>query len=95
MIKMKLHRKGSILLEILAVLATVLILVSILFRVNQSEIAEDLSEARARETATRELWLIRMDSPQQTIWMWTDENGAEWVLFGESNRVYCLGENDG
>lgn len=52
-------------------------------------------EARARETATRELWLIRIDNPDQQIWMWTDENGTEWCLFGSSNRVYHLGEIDG
>jgi len=84
-------RRGTTILEVLAVLLVVLVMISFLFRMNQSEIADDLAVARMRETATRELWLIRMESPQQTVWMWTDEEGVDWVLFGESNRVYRLG----
>ena len=87
-------RRGTTILEVLAVLLVVLVLISFLFRLNQSEIADDLAVAQSRETATRELWLIRMDSPEQTVWMWTDENGFDWVLFAESNRVYRLGGGD-
>ena len=87
-------RRGSTVLELLAVLAVIAILLSILFRFNNSLIEDDLKDARARETATRELWLIRIDNPDQQIWMWTDEDGTEWCLFGSSNRVYHLGEID-
>lgn len=87
-------RRGSSIFEVLAILAVISILLSILFRFNDSLIEEDLENARARETATRELWLIRIDNPSEQIWMWTDENGVEWVLFGSSNRVYQLGEMD-
>lgn len=87
-------RRGSSIFEILAILALIGALLGILFRFNNSLIEEDMENARARETATRELWLIRIDNPSQDIWMWTDENGVEWVLFGSSNRVYQLGEMD-
>ena len=89
------NRRGSTLLEVLAVFLVVFVLIAFLFRINQSEIQEDLNNVRSRETATRELWLIRIDSPEERIWMWTDENGVDWVLFSESNRVHRLGENDG
>jgi hypothetical protein len=89
------NRRGSTLLEVLAVFLVVFVLIAFLFRINQSEIQEDLNNVRSRETATRELWLIRIDSPEERIWMWTDENGVDWVLFAESNRVHRLGENDG
>ena len=88
-------RRGSTVFELLAILAVIAILLSILFRFNNSLIEDDLKDARARETATRELWLIRIDNPDQQIWMWTDEDGTEWCLFGSSNRVYHLGEIDG
>lgn len=87
-------RRGSTVFELLAVLAVICILLSILVRFNNSLIEDDLNNARARETATRELWLIRIDDPSQQIWMWTDENGVEWCLFASSNRVYQLGEID-
>ena len=89
------NRRGSTLLEVLAVFLVVFVLIAFLFRINQTEIRDDLHDARSRETATRELWLIRIDSPEERIWMWTDENGVDWVLFAESNRVHRLGENDG
>ena len=89
------NRRGSTLLEVLAVFLVVFVIIAFLFRINQSEIQEDLNNVRSRETATRELWLIRIDSPEERIWMWTDENGVDWVLFAESNRVHRLGENDG
>ena len=89
------NRRGSTLLEVLAVFLVVFVIIAFLFRINQSEIKEDLNNVRSRETATRELWLIRIDSPEERIWMWTDENGVDWVLFAESNRVHRLGENDG
>ena len=89
------NRRGSTLLEVLAVFLVVFVLIAFLFRINQSEIQEYLNNVRSRETATRELWLIRIDSPEERIWMWTDENGVDWVLFAESNRVHRLGENDG
>lgn len=89
------NRRGSTLLEVLAVFLVVFVLIAFLFRINQSEIQEDLNNVRSRETATRELWLIRIDSPEERIWMWTDENGVDWVLFAESNRVHRLGESDG
>ena len=89
------NRRGSTLLEVLAVFLVVFVLIAFLFRINQSEIQDDLNNVRSRETATRELWLIRIDSPEERIWMWTDENGVDWVLFAESNRVHRLGENDG
>ena len=88
-------RRGSTVFEILAVLALIGALLGILFRFNNYLIENDLKDARARETATRELWLIRIDNPSEQIWMWTDEDGVEWVLFGSSNRVYQLGEIDG
>lgn len=88
-------RRGSTILEILSVLAVISLLLFTLFRFNNSLIEKDLQNVRARETATRELWLIRIDNPSQQIWMWTDENGVEWCLFGSSNRVYQLGEMDG
>ena len=87
-------RRGTTVFEILAGLSVIFVLLSILFRFNNYLIKEDLQNARARETATRELWLIRIDNPNQQIWMWTDEDGVEWVLFGSSNRVYQLGEID-
>jgi len=92
---MKSHRKGSTLLEVLAVFLIVSILIGFILRMNEGEIQDDLQESRARETATRELWLIRMETPQERIWMWTDANGVDWVLFAESNRIHRLGESDG
>lgn len=89
-------RRGSTVLELLAVLAVIALLISGLLRFNNSLIEDDLKAARARETATRELWMIRMESPNQPFWMWTDENGIEWILSGSSNKVIELGEsNDG
>lgn len=39
-------RRGTTILEVLAVLLVVLVLISFLFRMNQSEIADDLAVAR-------------------------------------------------
>ena len=88
-------RRGSTVLELLAVLAVIALLISGLLRFNNSLIEDDLKAARARETATRELWMIRMDAPNQDFWMWTDENGIEWLLSGSSNKVIELGESNG
>ena len=88
-------RRGSTVLELLAVLAVIALLISGLLRFNNSLIEDDLKAARARETATRELWMIRMDAPNQDFWMWTDENGIEWLLSRSSNKVIELGESNG
>ena len=88
--------RGFTLLEILVVVVIIAVIFGFAMSLNIGEIKEDLRDARARETATRELWLIRMDAPNQSFWMWTDENGIEWILSGSSNRVIELGEsNDG
>lgn len=88
--------RGFTLLELLIAVVIVAVLFGLAMSLNLGEIKEDLRDARARETATRELWLIRMDAPNQPFWIWTDENGIEWILSGSSNRVIELGEsNDG
>ena len=88
--------RGFTLLELLIAVVIVAVLFGLAMSLNLGEIKEDLRDARARETATRELWMIRMDAPNQDFWMWTDENGIEWILSGSSNRVIELGEsNDG
>ena len=84
--------RGFTLLELLIAVVIVAVLFGLAMSLNLGEIKEDLRDARARETATRELWMIRMDAPNQDFWMWTDENGIEWVLSGSSNRVTELGE---
>ena len=88
--------RGFTLLELLIAVVIVAVLFGLAMSLNLGEIKEDLRDSRARENATRELWIIRMDAPNQNFWMWTDENGVEWVLSGSSNRVIELGEsNDG
>ena len=85
--------RGFSLLELLVVIVAAGILISTMFYWRWEDTEKDLRYARARETATRELWMIRMDAPNQDFWMWTDENGIEWILSGSSNRVIELGES--
>ena len=88
--------RGFSLLELLVVIVAAGILISMMFYFRWEDTEKDLRDARARNTATRELWMIRMDAPNQDFWMWTDENGIEWILSGSSNKVIEMGEsNDG
>ncbi len=88
--------RGFTLVETLVAVTMIGLLLTLLTILNFGEMKQDLRDSRARNTATRELWLIRMDAPNQDFWLWTDDNGTEWVLSGSSNRVIELGEtNDG
>ena len=87
--------RGFTLVETLVAVVVIATLLTLLTILNFGEMRQDLRDARARNTATRELWIIRMDAPNQPFWIWTDENGIEWVLSGSSNRVIELGESNG
>ena len=86
--------RGFTLVETLVTVTMIGLLLTLLTILNVGGIKQDLRDARARETATRELWIIRMDAPNQPFWIWTDEDGVEWILSGSSNKVIELGQSD-
>ena len=87
--------RGFTLVETLVTIVVIATLLTLLTIFNFGEMKQDLRDARARNTATRELWIIRMDAPNQDFWVWTDDNGIEWVLSASSNKVYEMGEENG
>lgn len=73
--------KGFSLIELLVALAIIAVLITLVLSVSKIDEQEEriLLEQKHR-TATRMLWLERIDNPGQGSWAWTDEDGKAWAM---------------
>ncbi len=84
--------RGFSLLELLIVVALIGFIVSMSFYFRWDDAKKELSEKQQMQEATTQLWLVRIEDPNQPVfWVWEDENGVMWMLSRSDNTVKRVG----
>jgi len=80
--------RGLTLLEILITLVIIVILTSLVLNSEKTRPqTQKLLLERELKTATRELWILRMDNPNQDAWAWVARSGQSYTLDRKTNKV--------